>query len=202
MTRPCASRLAGRLSALLLLLGAAQAAASEARAWTFRVFLDDREIGQHSFTLRGEGPARELRSEARFQVSLLGFTAYRYRHDATERWSGGCLRALASRTDDNGQALAVDWRADDDDCAMSFAYWHPRILQGGNLLNAQTGRFVPVQISRQGEETIEVRGRAALSQRYRLTGPELSIDLWYADGDWVALESSAPGRRRLRYRLM
>jgi len=185
-----------------LLLLAALPAHAETRTWNFRVFLDEREIGTHSFTLRMDGGERELKSEARFQVRLLGFTAYRYLHDATERWRGDCLQALDSTTDDNGDREKVDWRGEPGVCALSFAFWNPKILQGGPLLNAQTGRFEPVTVTRQGEESIELRGRPTLSQRYQLAGTNLAIDVWYAGTQWVALELTAKGGRRLRYRLI
>lgn len=191
-----------RLLVPLLLVVAGAPAFAETRAWNFRVYLDEREIGYHRFTLHGEGEARELQSEARFQVRLLGFTAYRYRHDATERWRGDCLQALDSSTDDDGERQKVDWREAPGACAMSFAYWHPKILQGGRLLNAQTGRFEAITVTPGGEETIEVRGSPTPSQRYRLVGANLAIDIWYAGKQWVALESAARGGRRLRYRLM
>jgi hypothetical protein len=190
-----------RLLSFLLLLAATPALA-EPLAWNFRVFLDEREIGHHHFTLRTDGGARELRSEARFQVRVLGLTVYRYVHDAMERWRGDCLQALDSTTDDNGDREKVDWRGEPCGCALSFAYWSPKILQGGLLLNAQTGRFEPVTVTSQGAETIEVRGRPTLSQRYRLAGANLAIDVWYAGTQWVALESAAKGGRRLRYRLI
>lgn len=190
-----------RLLSFLLLLAATPALA-EPLVWNFRVFLDEREIGHHHFTLRTDGGARELRSEARFQVRVLGLTVYRYAHDAMERWRGECLQALDSTTDDNGDREKVDWRGEPGGCDLSFAYWNPKILQGGRLLNAQTGRFEPVTVTSQGEETIEVRGRPTLSQRYRLAGANLAIDVWYAGAQWVALESAAKGGRRLRYRLI
>jgi hypothetical protein len=190
-----------RLALAILLLAAAPAHA-EARAWNFRVFLDEREIGRHRFTLSGQGAERELRSEARFDVRVLRIPAYRYRHDALERWRGDCLLSLSATTDDNGEPSAVDWRGQPGACDMSFAYWNPRILQARRLLNAQTGEVVPVTVTAQGEETMEVRGRPVLAQRHRLTGPRLAIDLWYAEGEWVALQSEAAGGRLLRYRLM
>jgi len=187
---------------LLALLLAALPAAAQARAWNFRVFLDGREIGHHHFTLRTDGEARELRSEARFKVTLLGFDAYRYVHDATEHWRDDCLRSLVSSTDDNGERAAVDWRGPDGDCVMSFAYWNPAILAAQRLLNAQTGRFDPVSVTSSGEETIEVRGVRVATRRYRLAGSKLGIDLWYAGHEWVALESETSGGRRLRYQAL
>jgi hypothetical protein len=186
------------LLAVSLLL-AATAAAAETRAWNFRVFLDEREIGWHSFTLRERGRERELRSEARFAVRVLSFDAYRYAHQATERWLDGCLRELVARTDDNGEREAVDWRGSGSGCDMSFAYWNPQILQARRLLNPQTGEYVAVSVAALGEETIEVRGERVKAQRHRLDGPGVRIDLWFAGDEWLALESPAKGGRRLRY---
>ena len=52
----------------------------------------------------------ELRSEARFDVRFLFVSAYRYEHEAVERWQGGCLRELQSRTVTNGERVAVSAR--------------------------------------------------------------------------------------------
>jgi len=187
------------IAALLL---AATAASGQTRTWNYRVLLDESEIGRHRFSLYEDGVEREMRIEARFEVKFLAITFYRYAHVATERWRDGCLRTLVSRTDDDGQRQAVDWRDPGGSCQMSFAYWNPKILQERRLLNAQTGESVPVSVQALGEESIAVRGRPMRAQRYRLSAPQLEIDIWLEDGDWVALESPAKGGRRLRYELL
>ncbi len=191
-------------------------AAAEVRTWDFRVTLDDREIGRHRFTLAArESGERELRSEARFDVRVLFVDAYRYRHEAAERWQGECLRGLESRTDTNGTLESVRAQTEagrlvveagarreaHEGCVMSFAYWNPRVLGATRLLNSQTGELLPVRVTRIGEEPIEAGGRTVTAQRHRIEGPKLSIDLWYAGDQWLALESPAAGGRRLRYRL-
>lgn len=183
-------------------LFAATAAGAQARDWHFRVLLDDAEIGWHRFTLRETGAGRELRSEARFTVTFLAIPVYRYEHQATETWRDGCLRALDARTDDDGERAAVNWRAPEGGCHMSFAYWNPRILEAERLLNAQTGELLPVRVQALGEESIDVRGTRVRAQRYRLSAPRLQIDIWHDDGNWVALEAPAKGGRRLRYELL
>lgn len=192
-------------TAVLLLLGAhaANAAAPEARVWDFRVYLDNTAIGTHRFTLRQQGEERELASEARFDVKLLFFTAYRYAHQASERWRGDCLTAFNSRTDDNGTPFSVTReRAALPGCVMSFAYWNPQILRQSRLLNAQTGEHEAVAISALGDDLIPVRGAQVPTRRYRISGPKNPIELWYsADGDWLALASTLEGGRRLQYRL-
>ena len=53
-----------------------------------------------------------------------------------------------------------------------------------------------------GDDTMQVRGAAVAAKRYRISGPKNPIDLWYSPGgEWLALESTLEGGRRLRYRL-
>lgn len=159
-----------------------------ALALTFAVLLDGERIGSHRFELREDGDTRNLVSTARFDVKVLGIPVYRYRHEAVERWRGDCLVKLDGRTDDGGIITAVD--AAPDGCVMSFAYWNPRILEQKQLLNAQTGRMVPMAVAALGEG------------RYRIWGTQQPIELTYSPhGNWLALESTVEGGRRLTYRL-
>jgi len=182
--------------------------------WRFRVFLGEREIGQHRFVVQSRGNAREVRSEARFAVKVLGFNAFSYTHDAAETWGGECLDRIESRTDHNGQPYSVLGQREPASfrvktgtaavelpaCLMSFAYWNPRMLGETRLLNAQTGELVDVKIEARGEESIQAAGGTVTARRYALTGRNVSIDLWYGpDGRWVGLESLTEGGRRLRY---
>lgn len=199
----------------ILLLAGQTPAAALAGEWDFRVLLDGREIGRHQFTLQPVGEQLEIRSVAEFDVRFLFLSALRYSHEAVERWDGDCLQSLESRTETNGKRTAVSAAARDGrlavqrgadrgeyaGCVMSFAYWNPRILEADRLLNSQTGELVPVVVTPQGRERLEVRGRPLIAERHRIRGPGLSIDVWYADGEWVGLEAPAKGGRTLRYEL-
>ena len=159
-----------------------------ALALTFIVLLDGKPIGSHRFELHQEGERRRLVSSARFDVEVLGIPIYRYRHEAREQWRGDCLVKIDARTDDGGEVTTVD--AAPERCVMSFAYWNPRILQQKQLFNAQTGRLESVAITALGEG------------RYRISGTRYPIELAYsAQGEWLALESTVAGGRRLSYRL-
>jgi len=49
---------------------------------------------------------------------------------------------------------------------------------------------------------LTVRGEPVAAYRYRLSGEDLKIDLWYSpDNHWLALESTLEGGRKLRYRM-
>jgi hypothetical protein len=214
MSMPCHRPI--RLACGVLLALCSVTAFANARKWEFQVFLDDAAIGHHHFVVNDKGAERELTIDARFEVKVLFINAYRYVHDARERWRGNCLASLNARTDDNGNLSAV--QADQqgervhvvsprgrealDGCVMSFAYWNPEILRQTRLLNLQTGQYEAVAIAAMGEEKITVRGASLQAKRYRITGPKNPIDLWYGtDNNWLALQSTLEGGRRLRYAL-
>ena len=201
---------------VLSLLAAACGARAETRDFSFRVWLDDREIGRHQFMLRADGGAREVVSKAQFDVRVLFIDAYRYRHEALERWDDQCLRSLVSNTETNGErqrvvassrgdALVVerpDGREAHDGCVMTFAYWNPRILAASRLLNTQTGEMLPVTVTPRGAEMLEIRGQPQRARRYRIDASKLQVDLWYVGDRWAGLEAVVAGGRRLRYELL
>lgn len=212
-------------AALALLLGALAAtfaaAAEPATTWDFTVHLDDRPIGTHQFTLQpSTGAGQTLASNASFEVKLLGITVYRYRHQNEERWSGKCLGAIAASTEDRGDRILVKgsaaagsfkvvadsgrktMEASAEGCLSSFAYWNPgHLATQTRLLNPGTGHIEPVTISTLPASTIDVRGAPTTVTGLRIVGLKSPIDVWYADGHWVGLDTAVDGRM-LRYRLM
>ncbi|MBI0416181.1 MAG: hypothetical protein ITD38_05160 [Nitrosospira sp.] len=203
---------------------ASAAAQAQSREWNFQVFLDDKPIGHHHYTLRENGPERELKTEARLNVKFLFVNAYRYVHDASERWRGNCLARLTAHTDDNGDLSEVGaeqqgervaltlsaphGRETVDGCLMTYAYWNADILRQKRLLNTQTGKVESVTIAALGEDKIIVRNTPMVAQRYRISGGKHSIELWYGadvtnstNHAWLALQSTLDNGRKLRYQL-
>ena len=218
LTRPAPLRGIVVLASLLFVAPTAISSPNAPAAdgeWNFRVLLDGKEVGWHRYIVRGDGAGTEVESRAQFDVRFLMLNAYSYRHTARERWRGACLDQLESRTETNGRVEKVAAVAYDDvmvvdgpsgdvrlpGCVMSFAYWDPRILGATRLLNSQTGELLPVSVAERGTERVNVAGRNVAATRHRLSAPDLQIDLWYADGRWVALEAPTPGGRTLRYEL-
>ena len=211
-----------RRALVAALIGAMTPSAIPANApasgeWVFRALLNGKPMGEHRFSITTLGDERKVISEANFTVKILGITAYRYRHKATEQWRGDCLSAVNATTDDDGKASNVRAEADGDalsigvnggatqslkGCVMSFAYWNPAIQAQTRLLNAQTGKYEAVQISRIGNGSVDVRGHPVAATQWRITGPQAPIDVWYsAQGEWVGLDSIVGGGRKLSYRL-
>jgi len=203
------------VAALVFLAATATVArGAEPREWRFKVFLEDKPIGEQVFRLSEEGGRARLLTEATFDVKVLFFTAYTYRHRNEEIWKDGCLERIESTTDDNGEPFRLLGRAAGDgfvvetakfsttlpSCVRSFAYWNVDYLQSSKLLNSQTGEYETVSVRSLGEVSLEMRGAPLRARRYAIEGPKLRIDLWYSlDNDWLALESASKGGRTLRY---
>ena len=204
-------------SLLLLLFSAGSlATASTNRTLLFDVFLDGKKIGYHRFEIDGSQSDAAVRSEASFDVKFLFVTAFSYRHNATESWSGGCLDEIEARTDSNGKKLNVvgertgnafvvetgEQEAALPECVMTFAYWNPGFLEQPRLLNPQTGEYLEVEVEDLGKDVVRLDGREIPARSVRLTARQMDITLWYSENaEWLALESVAKGGRIIRYEL-
>jgi hypothetical protein len=188
--------------------------ANTATEWHFRVYLEDKAIGFHRFSLEQRDSETRLATEARFDVTFLTIPVFRYRHSNVEVWNDGCLESIESSTDENGKQFRVKGSADDEGfrlttqggesilpaCINTFAYWNQAFLDSSRLLNAQTGEFLDVQVSDLGQQVISVRDAEQAASRYRLDIRDAAIDLWYSEhGEWLALQSTTASGRVLRY---
>ncbi|MBT8119164.1 MAG: hypothetical protein KJN89_05550 [Gammaproteobacteria bacterium] len=198
------------------IFNSAQASNSVDKSWDFKVYLDGDEIGFHNFSVVHKETHQEIYSSARFDVKFLFFNAYSYEHDNVEHWRGQCLKSINAVTNDNGDRYNVSGQVDNDGfivetldnkssyqpCIKTFAYWDPDFLKESRLLNSQTGEMVKVKSQFIGNETMTHMGKETEARRYRLTGENLQIDLWYSDDDqWLALESLTEGGRVVRYEI-
>ncbi|HQQ32867.1 MAG TPA: DUF6134 family protein [Methylophilus sp.] len=190
------------------------ALSSHAQQWSFNVLLDGKPIGKHVSSLKQENDLRILKSEAIFNVKILFVNAYNYHHTATETWEGDCLTNLVAQTKENGSIIKTSGKQKDSgfmldeqaeslgECVMTFAYWNPKILGQQKLLNPQTGDYLDSKVKHLGTETIQVRGEPVKAAHHVLDTPKFKIDLWYNEhGEWMALQSTTPEGRKIRYTL-
>ena len=190
--------------------------ASEVTQWDFDVYLNNKKVGKHLFSVSETGAMKQVQSEARFKYTVLLIPAYRYEHVAAERWSGQCLVEIDAKTNANGDRIEISGEktasgfrleskaspAELPECVMTFAYWNPEFLEQSRLLNPQTGEYVDVTVEEIGDEMLEVRGKSIPATRFRLTADEINMTLWYSpDDEWLALESVAKGGHIIRYEL-
>jgi hypothetical protein len=75
--------------------------------WDFDVYLDDKKVGKHIFTISEAGGVKHVQSQASFKVKILFISAYRYEHIAAERWTDNCLVEIDASTNANGKRIQV-----------------------------------------------------------------------------------------------
>ena len=224
-TRRCLSyppRAVQWLLTFALLLAASKASAKQLE---FDVFLEDRPIGSHEFTLQEIDDITEVSINANFKVKVLFVTAFNYRHQNTETWQNNCLRKIEATTVVNGKTFEVSGNQATNqfevelpgtanpniDCARSFAYWDRSLLpatrvpeNSSPLLNAQTGEFVAATLTDLGKGEMTIGDTPVEVNRYRLKGKDVQVTLAYAQTptgqeEWVGLSSEVAGGRTLKY---
>ena len=75
--------------------------------WKFKVFLDKKEVGVHDFLVEKEADVTRLETVARFDVKILFFNAFRYRHRNIELWNQESMTSIDAYTDSNGKESTV-----------------------------------------------------------------------------------------------
>ena len=175
----------------------------------FDIEFDGKRLGQHEFQVSYESDgAIAVSSKAEMRYRLAFVTLFRYEHSATEQWRNGCLTAISSTTNDDGERYALEGKRQpdgflvehrlpepertriEDDCPASFAYWRPELLQRPALLNAQTGRQEPVRVQRTGQRLLD----DTPTEHWIIeTEQEGTIELWYRASDqrWLRLQHTS-----------
>lgn len=185
----------------------------------FHVFLDDRQIGFHHFKIERAGGLETVHIQADFKVEVFKIPFYKYRHDNIEQWRDGWLESISSSTNDNGkrykldgQRRAADFKIENGDGlrtlessrVMSFAYWNKAFTLQKQLLNAQNGDYVSVEIKPCGVEDLRIGEKLVEAEKYQVFSEsgEIEVCVWYAKNTsrWLCLESKVAGGRLLRYR--
>ena len=196
----------------------AEAQTRQTEELKFRVFLGDKPIGQHAVTLKRDGYMEEAKTTVDMKVKILFVNVFNYQHSAEETWVDGCLVTLQSETHSNGktqqlvgerasadQVLATGEATRLGNCEGTFAYWDLAKLKRPELINAQTGQRIPVELVTAGREAIPLLDRvtegtdaaikAEEADKYRLISELGEIQLWYSqDAQWLALQTNMDGR--------
>ena len=198
------------LVALLVQTANAASAAPQQSSLYYRVFLNAQEIGFHQVEFEQQTDGLKVSINAEFNVKFLIFNAYSYVHSAQEIWSDGCLQSLQADTLENRDKLFVRTKqtsagldvtshkteASLTGCIASFAYWDKRRLQADNLLNSESGEYVPAALSEVGMTEFSIGGTTTRAEQIRLTAEDAEINLWYGpDQQWLALETIVKGRK-------
>lgn len=186
------------------------------QAWSFDVYLGDKQIGYHRFQATDLESGLLVRSDAEFQVKVLFITAFDYMHSNSEVWRDGCLQSIDATTNSNGKKSDVLGRLEGDTfvvesgsqpkavdkCVASFAYWNRDLLKRDQLLNAQTGEYLDVEAKALPQQELKIGAKEIPVEQLHLSAKGIDIVVSYSaeNGAWVALDTTLENGRTLSYR--
>jgi hypothetical protein len=179
-------------------------ATGHAKELMFDVFMDEDLVGTHLYEIENNNVV----SKANYRIKVL-FMNFTYKHESFETYDDGCLTAIHSMTNDdgdnykvsgNGSAQGMQITANGKEinlpgCISTFTYWDADVVNKKQLLNAQNAEWLDIEASRIGDAVISVQGKALKTQHHRLKASlkgyeKFIIELWYDEnGNWVKLLS-------------
>lgn len=193
------------------------AAADPARAGRveFQVLRGGQPFGRQGVVVSESGGNLIAETSADLRAQLGPVTVFHYRQNCREVWRAGQLTDLRCTTLKNGRTQAVTGAATGDGLRVNGAggaialpaetwpttWWTRPRLGSHVLINTETGRRLPVQVTQIGRETVTVGAERIAADHIRVLG-SVTLDLWYDDrGSWVSSEFTASGQH-ITYRLL
>jgi hypothetical protein len=189
----------------IVLAGVALAAAHNAMAvatggagdqLAFTVTRNGAPIGSQVYHIDRQGRRVVVDIQTDIDFRLFWVPVYRFRHESREIWDGDRLVRMVSKTDDNGDPIALDVTTDGgvlkvggdaaqvevDPTAVPASLWNPVVVERERLLDTVNGTVLATKVAFLGEEVLTVAGRQIQARRYKLSG-DYSRDLWYDAGN-------------------
>lgn len=177
---------------------AAPALASERASRAFRIIRDGDDIGSHKLDAVLGPNGFEVAIEIRIAVKVLGITAYRYEMDNREVWSGGAIRSVDSRVNDDGTRDFFKATRKDDEIAIEGSRYTGLVPQNAVTTSYFATPFLQRQpwVSTQSGAPLKLTVNPGGRDRWWSVRGELDTDLGYdASGEWVACEFDAGGEQ-------
>lgn len=180
----------------------------------FTVTRNGKPIGSHVYTFNRDGRRVQVDIRTNIDFRLLSVSIYRFKHESHEVWVGDRLIRMVSNTNDNGDPVKLEVRADGavlkvgnrkesvavDANAIPASLWNRVVVERKRLLDTVNGAVLTTKVKDLGEETLTVDGETVPARRYRLSG-DYKRDLWYdaRDGKLVRVRFDAADGSEVEY---
>lgn len=167
------------------------------------------------FTAQG-GDGLLVITDVEIDVRILGVSFYRFTQHIEERWQGGQLDSLLSKTVDDGDERLVELAREGDRLKGHYnkkardvdgrlipsTLWHPDAVKQSAVLDTVRGRVHQVTVTDKGRVAVALATGPADARRYGFTG-ELNRDVWYGeDAIILAAEMKAKDDSIIRQQLL
>lgn len=200
--------------AAMIVLGALPASAqtwrpSDGDKLAFDVLRDGGEFGTHILTFSRSGDSLTVKTDVALKVALGPLTFFEYLHDVTERYDGGKLAWLASRTKNEGKWKTLSAQPGEGGLAVKSekfkgllkgvvipsTHWNRDEMLQPTMFSTETGEMLPIKVKDRGMERVKVGATTVEAQRFDVDS-ELDASFWYdASGRWVKCAFETKGSK-------
>jgi hypothetical protein len=183
----------------------------------YTITRDNDPIGTQKLEFTAEGADGLLVvTDVDIDVRILGLSVYRFTQHIEERWQGGKLYALTSRTDDDGDERLVELGREGDRLKGHFnskardvdgnlipsTLWHPNAINQTAVLDTVRARVHQVTVTDKGRVAVVLPTGQLDARRYAFNG-ELNRDVWYGpDATILVAEMKAKDDSIIRQQLL
>lgn len=215
------SILLGVMSCLVLALPASSMnfAPAARQVLNFTVYRENVPIGHHTFEFRPQGDKLAVAIDVALEVKMLSFTAFKFRHVASELWEDGRLLKMESETNDDGDPYKVRVERQEEGLLVEVNgerklappdiipsnLWNRAVLTREKILHPILGEVMPLKVKRLGDRAVPVNGAGEVpAEGFEIAaGAEFRRELWYGpDGRLVEVGFNTPlDGSRIIYRL-
>lgn len=175
----------------------------------FDVLRDGGEFGSHIVQFAREGDTLTVDTDVVLKVSFGPLTLFDYSHDVTEKYVGGKLTWVGSRTKKDGKWTTLAAQADEGGLKVKASkfngvlpgpvipstHWNRDQMTLPAMFSTETGEMLPMKVKDRGIEKIKAGGRTIEARRFDVDS-ELDASFWYDDqGRWVKCAFAAQGSK-------
>jgi len=175
----------------------------------FDVLRDGGEFGHHIVTFKREGETLTVVTDVDLKVTFGPLTLFEYFHDVTEKYVGGKLTWVGSRTKNEGKwktlsaqaaggglkVAAEAYNGTLNGVVIPSTHWNQEEMKQAAMFSTETGEMLPMAVKDRGVERVKIGGTTIEARRYDVDS-ELDASFWYdAQGRWVKCAFEAQGSK-------
>ena len=203
------------LSALFALVILVQPA--HAQSWqpadgdtlVFDVLRDGGAFGTHKLTFQKTGDSLTVKTAIELKVAFGPVTLFEYLQDVTERYVGGKLIWVGSRTKNEGKWKTLSLKSAEGGFQVTgeafkgllagvvipSTHWNEDEMRQSGMFSTETGEMLPMTVKERGVERVKT-GAGEIDARRFDVDSELDASFWYdAQGRWVKCAFETQGSK-------
>ncbi len=206
------ARLAAAFAALIL-----SAAPASAQTWQpadgarleFDVLRDGGAFGTHILAFTRSGDSLTVETDVELRVDFGPINFFDYVHDVTERYVGGRLTWVGSRTKNEGKWKTLKAQSAEGGMKVEgekfkgllaglvipSTHWNEEEMKQTKMFSTETGEMLPITVKDRGIETVKIKRGSVQARRYDVDS-EIDASFWYdAQGRWVKCAFTTQGSK-------